>query len=216
MRTIGWLFIITAAMTVRAAVKGQLFDASGQLQIGDYLRNLATAITTGNYDDASALTNSPGGTSILAPTAAPEAAVTSPLATDEATTAVGDSDLLAAMTRRGRAARGYRWSATGPDWYDCSGLMWRAVQDVRPDLRRLPRFTTYTMLVTPWGKHFDRVASPMVGDVVLWRTHVGVVSGKDKFYSARNPSSGIGESSISGFNTGHGNSHAYYRLKKAG
>jgi cell wall-associated NlpC family hydrolase len=104
----------------------------------------------------------------------------------------------------GEKAKGYRWAATGPDYYDCSGLMWRAAQGVG---YKGFRFTTSTIGVAPG---FHKISPPAtqgpglvsatVGDLVVWPAHhMGVITGPDRFYSARNPKAGIGESSISGF-----------------
>lgn len=103
----------------------------------------------------------------------------------------------------GERAKGYRWGATGPDYYDCSGLMWAAMKLAK--VYNGKRFNTadferFTKDV------YKRVDTAQVEDIVLWpfkvpysTGHIGVVTGTDRFYSARSVKSGIGETSISKF-----------------
>lgn len=108
--------------------------------------------------------------------------------------------LTAAAESLGAAAKGYRWASAGPDYYDCSGLMYRALQKVG---YTGPRFTTSTLLSQ---KGMMRTLNPTANDMVLWLPgqggvtgHVGVMSGDDLFYSARSIKSGIGNSKVSTF-----------------
>jgi hypothetical protein len=122
----------------------------------------------------------------------------------------GVGNLALAAILLGEHAKGYRWTATGPDYYDCSGLMWRAAQGIG---YKGSRFTTASL---PSRKEFKRISAPgmqgpgvaaaSINDVVLWPPgsggvtgHMGVITGPDKFYSARSVRSGIGESKISTF-----------------
>lgn len=98
-----------------------------------------------------------------------------------------------AATKRGSLAKGYRWGATGPDYYDCSGLMWRACQDAGVNVGG--RFTTATF---SGNKAFTRVSKPAPDDIVLWPfQHIGVVTGDDTYYSAISTKRGIGSGKIS-------------------
>jgi hypothetical protein len=120
------------------------------------------------------------------------------------------SDLLAKTVELGNAAKGYVLGATGPTYYDCSGLVWRAMKTL--DLYTGPRFTTSTF-VAQMGGRIQKVNSPQVGDIVLWpRHHMGVVSGSDQMYSARSPQSGIGYSPINASDASIGGTHVFYRL----
>jgi len=101
--------------------------------------------------------------------------------------------LAAEAIKLGTAAKGYRWTATGPEWFDCSGLVWRACKNL--GIYTGPRFTTYTVGALPV---FERVKDPAVNDLVVWPTHhMGVVTGKDQYYSAKSRRSGIGYAKIS-------------------
>ena len=114
--------------------------------------------------------------------------------------------LAAECIKLGSAAKGYKWTATGPDYYDCSGLIWRACTNL--GIYSGPRFTTYTIGAL---STFVRVTSPAVNDIVVWPTrHMGVVTGPDKFYSARSRRTGIGYGTIS---TWARSSPVYYRPK---
>jgi cell wall-associated NlpC family hydrolase len=120
------------------------------------------------------------------------------------------SDLLAKTVELGNAAKGYVLGATGPTYYDCSGLVWRAMKTL--DLYTGPRFTTSTF-VAQMGGRIQKVNAPQVGDIVLWpRHHMGVVSGPDQMYSARSPQSGIGYSPINASDVSIGGTHVFYRL----
>lgn len=106
------------------------------------------------------------------------------------------STLIAEMKRLAIAADNkYRWGATGPDGYDCSGLVWRAMKNL--NLYGGPRFTTITFAAS-LGSKVQKVATPAPGDIVNWSLrHMGVVVGADRMYSALNTKVGITESAIS-------------------
>lgn len=113
----------------------------------------------------------------------------------------------------GSKAKGYRWGATGPTYYDCSGLMWAACKLVKSYNGQ--RFTTETFGKMARDSYAKVSGPPQVDDVVLWpfklpyaTGHMGVVTGPDKFYSARSVKSGIGEAKISTFRS---QKPVYYR-----
>lgn len=111
----------------------------------------------------------------------------------------------------GSSARGYVLGAEGPDYYDCSGIIWRAMVDM--GIYKGPRFTTSTFARSVGPKVGSRVDTPQPGDIVLWEgKHMGVVVGDDEMYSARSTSKGIGVSSIAGDSNYFGFSPQYWRL----
>jgi cell wall-associated NlpC family hydrolase len=119
-------------------------------------------------------------------------------------------DLLAKAVELGQAAKGYRLGATGPDYYDCSGLVWRAMRDLK--IYNGPRFTTKSF-VAQMGNTVSKVSNPIIGDIVLWPgKHMGIVAGNGKMYSAMSPANGIGYGSIDGSNASIGGTPVYYRL----
>lgn len=118
-------------------------------------------------------------------------------------------DLLAEMVKLGNAAKGYRLGATGPEYYDCSGLVWAAMRNL--GIYKGARFTTKSF-VSALGSEITQVTKPVAGDVVLWPgKHMGVVSGSDKMYSAMSPSNGIGYASISKSSPTIGGAPVFYR-----
>jgi cell wall-associated NlpC family hydrolase len=105
----------------------------------------------------------------------------------------------------------YRYASTGPDAYDCSGLIYRALVDL--GYYKGVRFASAT-----WGIQgapiASKVTTPAVGDIVVWPgKHMGVVSGNDLMYSALNPTDGILESKISHESDHAGFQPSYWRLK---
>lgn len=185
MTTVGYVLILLGLLVIRAVYKGRVQN------IGQDASDAVLALIRGDTDalgEVLARTGDANSESQAETSMGPIPGTAQPPATDA---------LLFSAVALGSQAKGYRWTATGPDYYDCSGLMWKAV--VRAGLYNGPRFTTFNF-ESAMGDRFTRVTSPVRGDVVLWRTHhMGVVSGADQFYSARSVKSGIGYSAISTF-----------------
>lgn len=189
MSTLGWLFILFGFLTARQVLRGRVMQIPEDL--GDAFIAFASADT-----DALGEVLARTGDSATATQAASTGTVGAP--NDNPLTTVGN--ISVAAVNLGKKAKGYRWTATGPDYYDCSGLMWRAVQAVG---YKGSRFSTATIRSR---KEFKVITNPTVNDLVLWPAgsggatgHMGVITGNDLFYSARSRSSGIGESKISTF-----------------
>lgn len=231
MSTLAWLLILVGGLIVRQVSKGRVMN------IGEDLSDAFLAVIQGDTKalegvfartgDAStpaiatlgdALANGVSG-SITATTAGGNAVaqgITQGL--DQLGSNLSSSLALAAVTL-GEKAKGYRFGASGPDYYDCSGLMYRAAQLIG---YKGSRFTTFTIgnnksffKIQPPGYQGPAVGGGSVGaginDIVVWPTHhMGVITGPDKFYSARNPRSGIGETKISTFRH---EAPLYYRFK---
>lgn len=186
MSTIGWVFILAAILIARQVAKGRVLNTMEDLS------DAFLAIATGD-------------TQALAGVVTREGDYNKPSAADieegmEPASNIAGGDILTAAVALGSAAKGYRWTATGPDYYDCSGLVYRAVQKVG---YKGGRFTTADV---KRAKGFYPVTTPKKGDIVLWLAghggvtgHMGIVSGDDTFYSARSVRSGIGYSKISTF-----------------
>lgn len=192
MSTIGWLLILAAVFLIRGAAKGRA------MELKDDIPDAFLALLRGDTDAlGEVLSRSGDGLT-------PEQANLEGY--KEAGSGVGGiiSDVAssysisAAAIKRGKAAKGYKWTATGPTYYDCSGLMWRACQDT--GAYKGPRFTTFNVGSL---SAFTKVSNPAVNDLVVWPTHhMGVVTGPDQFYSARSVRSGIGYSPIGTFRKG--------------
>lgn len=215
MNTLAWILILCAALMIRAVSKGRVMN------IGEDLSDAFLAIVNGKTDDLAEVLTRKG--EAVTPSSFDVAAaglgsigpgLTNAIGsmTDDAAKQLGqiqqdiNKNLAFAAVELGSKAKGYRWTATGPDYYDCSGLMWRAAQKVG---YKGPRFTTSTVLLMKGFHKLDGVSTlenignsskAVIGDIVLWPGHhMGVMTGTNKMYSARNPKSGIGETSITGF-----------------
>jgi len=77
----------------------------------------------------------------------------------------------------------YHWNTTGPNTFDCSGLVWRAFQDIGINFQRGPARSYWAMLEAPAkGDEFK------FGNMVFFSglKHVGIVVDEKGFYhSAR-------------------------------
>ena len=196
MTTFGWILILTSVIIVRLAIAGRdVTTLPGDL--GD----LIIAAVQGRYDDVS---------EVLARTGASYEAVGGAVTGSEAGratggtfgTATGSSGsssnglrVLNATVKRG-SGRTYVLGATGPNSYDCSGLVWQAMRDV--GVYDGPRFTTHTWHAVARQIGAVKVAEPAVGDIAWWKGHMGVVDNPTArtYFSARSPKYGINSSSI--------------------
>jgi cell wall-associated NlpC family hydrolase len=191
MSSIAYLLILIGVILIRQVSKGRASDLPGDLS--DSFLALVRGDTSGL-------------TAVLARTGtdntAAEATVSGTIANtvDQAKALAAQNDLAKAAIELGSKAVGYGWSMDGPSRYDCSGLMYRALQKVG---YKGPRFYTATLLSQ---KGMMKTLNPTYGDMVLWLPgqggptgHVGVITGDDQFYSARSIKSGIGYSKISTF-----------------
>jgi hypothetical protein len=197
--TIGYLLILVAVFVISAALNGRV------THLQEDVSDAFLAIVRGDTDQLGEVLTRKGDDI--------SADVADQVPYQNAGASVGDLgsyvgnklSIAAAALKRGSAAKGYRWTATGPDYYDCSGLMWRACQDV--GAYDGPRFTTSTIGAL---SAFKKVSDPTVNDLVVWPTHhMGVVTGNGQFYSARSVKSGIGYAKIDGFRKG--STPVYYR-----
>lgn len=200
MTTIAWLFIICAVVMIRQVTKGRAD------KLPEDLRDFMLALLSGDNAAMKEVASRTGDT------LTPSEAVT-PTGTGTGNGVVGGnaSDngvaLLTEARKLGAAAGNrYVWGATGPNGYDCSGLVWRAARNI--GVYKGVRFTTYTFRVQSKG-WAQEVKSPAVGDIVLWTGHMGIVSGPDKMYNALSRNSGILESSISK----HSGTPSYWRVQ---
>jgi cell wall-associated NlpC family hydrolase len=204
MNTLGLIFVFGGVLLIRQVVTGRVMETPQDI------RDMTLALLSGDFD-ALQSTLAQRGENLSPDVSGTVAAGTSGESdlTGVLSNPLG-SDLLAKAVQLGSAAKGYRLGATGPDYYDCSGLVWQAMKAVKAYSGA--RFTT-SSFVGMMGKKIKRVTDPAPGDIVLWPTHhMGVVSGKDKMYSAMSPRSGIGYASISASTPSIGGTPVYYRI----
>lgn len=207
MGTLAWLLILVGALVIRQSLKGRV------LNLGEDLSDAFLAGVKGDKDALGEVftrtgDNSASETDIAAWDAAGTSAMQAAMSIGSAIAAT-NSGIAARAILLGSKAKGYRWTATGPDYYDCSGLMWRACKDL--NIYTGPRFTTATVGLL---STFTKVSQPAVNDLVVWTGHhMGVVTGTDQFYSAKNKRDGIGYAKISTWQ--HGAKPVYLRPVKA-
>lgn len=230
MSTLAWLLLLSGFVILRQVSKGRVSN------LGEDLSDAFLAITRGDSKALTEVMSREGESDEPAFAALGDAMGTavvgvagaSGITAQEIAKAIGgqvkgleakgNKSLVIAAAILGSKAKGYRWAATGPDYYDCSGLMYKAAQMIG---YKGGRFTTYTIGT---NKAFKEVQAPNVqgpgssgsagagiDDIVCWPTHhMGVVTGPDRFYSARSVKSGIGEAKISTFR--NGSKPKYYRF----
>jgi cell wall-associated NlpC family hydrolase len=190
MKTIAYLCILLALLIIRGVTKGR-----GITELPGDLASMFTALVTSDQKGLAAVLARTGDANT------PTVAAGSSAAPGTAT-GTGGTGLLANAQRLAAAAGNkYRWGATGPDAYDCSGLVWAALG--KPGLR----FTTYTFTT---ATHPTRTTTPAPGDVVLWTSHMGIVDGPGTMFSALNTKYGIIHSPISW--GGSGQTPSYWKL----
>lgn len=104
------------------------------------------------------------------------------------------SGLLGAVEKYGKGKR-YVWGATGPDDFDCSGLVMYALKHAFGI--DFPHFSGSQIAKT---QHVS-AANAKPGDLIGNNEHIGVYAGNGKYWSAMSPSShpNIGMSSVSSF-----------------
>lgn len=121
--------------------------------------------------------------------------------------------VMNAAVTLGKNAKGYVWGATGPNYYDCSGLIWRACQKAK--VYTGGRFTSASFPEV-MALAIEEVQAPAAGDIIVWRgKHMGIATGPDSYYSARSPSKGIGGASITGDAGYFGTTPEVFRITKA-
>lgn len=202
MSTLAWILILVGGLIARQVSKGRVMD------IGTDLSDAFLAIARG---DAAGLT------AVLARTDDSSTPAVATLTASQTSTVSQSSGFAHTAQALGAKAKGYKWTAVGPDYYDCSGLMYATAKALG---YKGVRFTTFTIGA---HKEFQRIGSPAtegpgvggksvgagVNDLVVWPTHhMGVIVGPDEFYSARSKESGIGTSKISTFRS---DTPVYYR-----
>lgn len=209
LETVGIGLVLGGSLILRQIAVGR-----GQT-VGPDLKDLATALFTGNMEGVREVTarrgqNLPDTT----PSEGEDVSLGGKAVGGPIGGAIVANSTLATEMHRLAAAAGnrYVWGATGPNAYDCSGLVWRAC--VNLGLYHGGRFTTMTFpSIAP--QFCIRDTKQTVGDIVVWPTrpgHMGVVVGKDTMYSALNHTIGIVTSPISAT---HGEPPQYWGLKPA-
>lgn len=206
MESLGIALIITGGLILRQVAVGRATS------IGGDTKDFFTALLHGDTATLSEVAARRGQNLPPEASISIQGAVTSALGAVVANSYGGK--LIAEMKRLADIANHtYVLGAEGPAAYDCSGLVWRALYNLK--FYTGPRFTTFS---------FDSVAprfaarvtdAPNTGDIVIWPHnpgHMGVVVGPDSMFSALNKKDGIVTSRISSI---HGETPQYWRMSTA-
>jgi hypothetical protein len=104
----------------------------------------------------------------------------------------GGVGLLAEVKRLGNGKSYSQLRRTGPDSFDCSGLVWRAGCNIGrwgPGTKWFPQpFNTASFIIHTKEIGLVRRGNailPVAGDIIWWVGHMGVVESPTRFYSAR-------------------------------
>lgn len=220
MSTFGWVLILFGFITGMSAARGR-----GVSTFVEDMGDLVTAAVSGDYDTVREVLDRRGES--LTPTLADPGAAASTVggavaegvtggsspgpgaaAASEGSSATGVA-LLAEVVKLG-TGKTYVLGSTGPNSYDCSSLVWRAMQNVMG--YKGPRWTTATWKSVAASIGAVQVSSPAVGDIAWWPGHVGIVDDPSKgtYFSARSPKYGINSASIETTRTSRGASKTEY------
>lgn len=116
------------------------------------------------------------------------------MASDKLGGSGSSSALLNAVEKYG-AGKPYVWGATGPESFDCSGLVMYALKKAFGI-----SYPHYSGSQYAASTHISK-SDAKPGDLVFWGSggseHVGVYAGGNNYYSAQSPSQGIGMNTLS-------------------
>lgn len=116
------------------------------------------------------------------------------MASDKLGGSGSSSALLNAVEKYG-AGKPYVWGATGPESFDCSGLVMYALKKAFGI-----SYPHYSGSQYAASTHISK-SDAKPGDLVFWgkggSEHVGVYAGGSNYYSAQSPSQGIGMNTLS-------------------
>jgi len=215
---IGYLFVLAGALLMRQVLVGRVTETPTDI------KELTVALLSGDMDAVRAVSSLRGSNVVSATSVArgrrdlqQTGELAGNLVDDYAASLVGSSvkgkKLLGECIRLGDPAT-YVWGASGPDTFDCSGLVWRAAVNLK--MFKGARFTTasFSGSSRTWCDSLPSDAGHAPGDIVVWPgKHMGVFVDGDTFYSARSPEKGIGRSSLSGDQNYFGSLGDWYRVK---
>lgn len=116
------------------------------------------------------------------------------MASDKLGGSGSSSALLSAVEKYG-SGKPYVWGATGPESFDCSGLVMYALKQAFGI-----NYPHYSGSQYAASTHISK-SQAKPGDLVFWGSggseHVGVYAGGNTYYSAQSPSQGIGMNTLS-------------------
>lgn len=208
MTPFGYLFILAGAFLIRQTIVGRAKDIPGDA------KDAASSLLSADWTEfGTVLARRGENVSVESDSSSGSDSTDTPdpgLIGGIASSIIGGT-YAGEVVKLGQAARGYTLGGTGPSYYDCSGLLWKAAYKL--GIYKGNRFTSSSF---PTIAHLwcSPASSPNVGDIVLWEgKHMGVCTGEDQMFSARSPEKGITYSSISGDASYFGTQPTYWRPK---
>lgn len=206
MRTFGYVLFFLGILFVRGAIRDRTIQ-----ETSDDIAALMLSIVRLDWPAIDKVLATRGeGTNFVFGEDVPAANGDNNAGSDTQSGSTTGARVLAEAVRLGTGKK-YRLGATGPDAYDCSGLVWRAMRNV--GAYSGPRFTTATWPVVAVTVKAKKVDTPAVGDIALWPGHMGIVDGTGTTFAARSPQYGIGTSKIDVTSKSVGGRPVFYRLK---
>lgn len=204
MGSLGYGAIIIGVLLLRQVFIGRARETPADL------RDFATAILSGDFESVKTVAAQRGDATATETVSSGAIAPAS-----SGLTSFGQSPLEVEMKRLG-TGKPYVFGAEGPNAYDCSGLVWRATQNL--GLTNSARYVVGGF-APAMGSKVSRISGPERGAVVVWPgAHIGIVDGADSYFSAKNPTSGIKSDSLSEeivwFRQNEGVSPIYFRVNK--
>ena len=193
MDTVGYLFILVAALAIRGMTKGRTI-ADLPKDIGD----LFVGVLSGDKAQVSAALGRTGTPATTATTNDATATATAPISQSQGINglqgATTSTKALGAVTfARAQIGKPYVWGATGPNGFDCSGLVVAAYKSQGMSLTR----TTYTQVLQ--GKAVAQ-KDLQIGDLVFPDAgHVQLYSGNGMIVEAPHTGANVREVKMWGF-----------------
>lgn len=207
MRALGLLLALFSAYFYRAAFRGRAVN-----DLATDTADILKAFISGDTDTAYEAFEREGTLSWSGTDTTPvsQSAVSEEInSISDTTSLIPGVKTLAEMKRLGDLAKGYRLTATGPDYYDCSGLLYRAMKNL--GYYDGIRFSTRTFVVA-MGSRIERVDSPGIGIIILWPGHIAVGTSDTQNYGALSVKQGIKSTTNAALTKAKGTPR-YYRLK---
>jgi len=174
-------FLASIAVVILSAVPAEAVLATAPATTAAPATTTTVASTVASV---ASTTNLGQGTGTDAGTTPPSAvAPTAPAAPAKPATIVASS-VIVALARTHLGAR-YRLSATGPWWFDCSGLVWRVFEQAHLG-RKVTSHSARAIYLAYRNRGLASRRNPQVGDIVVWGygSHVGIYVGNGLAISA--------------------------------
>jgi len=214
MDTIGWLLLFSGAFLIRGVINGRGFKSFTDL--GDAFLAAAEFNSTklkAAWDETGS--NNDPDTSATDAVTVPTGTITSGFS--------NGVSLLAEMQRIG-TGKGYsQVKRTGPDSFDCSGLVWKAGSNLGIWPKGTTAFNTASFVThtKAFGlvEYTDATAGGIqAGDIIWWVGHMGVATDSQNFFSALSSHTKppIGTVPISAVDKEHGTHHIFRFIANTG